>query len=254
MRDNISNELKEIEQLETVKILYACESGSRAWGFPSADSDYDVRFLYIHPTDWYISIFDRPDVIERPINDLLDVSGWDLRKALQLLRKSNPSLLEWLQSPIIYDERYPIAQRLRDLAHDSFSPKACMYHYLSMAKSTERLYLKGEQVKIKKYFYVLRPILAAQWIDRYLTMPPMSFDQLVQELVPKGEMFGEIEMLVARKKAGEELDLESKIDCVHNFIGVQFEQLEKRAKEIKPTVINIDGELDDLFRETLRTW
>lgn len=94
MREEILKRLTDIEGEEDVKIFYACESGSRAWGFPSADSDYDVRFLYRHPEEWYLSVDleEKRDVIERPINDDLDISGWDLRKALKLLRKSNPPL------------------------------------------------------------------------------------------------------------------------------------------------------------------
>jgi uncharacterized protein len=106
--DEIQACLSDIEKTHQVKIIYSCESGSRAWGFPSADSDYDVRFLYLHPVDWYLSIEDKRDVIEVPIKNKLDITGWDLRKALQLFRKSNPPLLEWLGSPIVYWERYDI--------------------------------------------------------------------------------------------------------------------------------------------------
>src|ERR1051325_12100355 len=102
MRDVIQRKIAQIGQEEQVQVLYACESGSRAWGFASTDSDYDVRFVYCHPSNWYLSILDRPDVIERPIENDVDLSGWDVRKALQLFRKSNPPLLEWLDSPILY--------------------------------------------------------------------------------------------------------------------------------------------------------
>src|SRR5437879_13444130 len=101
MNNQISDELLAIEERERVRILYACESGSRAWGFPSADSDYDVRFIYVHRPEWYLSVFEKRDVIERPLKDCLDLSGWDIKKALQLLRKSNAPLLEWLGSPIV---------------------------------------------------------------------------------------------------------------------------------------------------------
>src|SRR5689334_14501823 len=134
--DEIKNRLFEIEHQEKIQIFYACESGSRAWGFPSEDSDYDVRFLYVRPSEWYLSIDveEKPDVIERPITDELDISGWDLRKALKLLRKSNPPLLEWLSSPIVYLEKLSIADRMRKLVPEYYSPKACLYHYLHMAQ------------------------------------------------------------------------------------------------------------------------
>ena len=109
--EEIQRSIDEIEQSENVTVLYACESGSRAWGFHSQDSDYDVRFIYAHPPDWYLSVDleKKRDVIERPILDDLDVSGWDLRKSLQLFRKSNPPLLEWLDSPIVYRDRFDVA-------------------------------------------------------------------------------------------------------------------------------------------------
>src|SRR5947209_3872560 len=115
MKDKIIAKLYEIEKEQSVKILYAVESGSRAWGFASKDSDYDIRFIYVHPIDWYISIEEKRDVIEYPVKDLLDFSGWDIRKALQLYKKSNPPLYEWLVSPIVYLEHGNFAQQLRDL-------------------------------------------------------------------------------------------------------------------------------------------
>jgi predicted nucleotidyltransferase len=88
--------------VEDVVVLLAVESGSRAWGFSSKDSDYDARFIYLRRPEAYLSIRAPRDVIERRIVDEVDVNGWDLRKALGLLMKSNPPLLEWLQCPIIY--------------------------------------------------------------------------------------------------------------------------------------------------------
>lgn len=203
--ETISDQLQRLEREENVRILYACESGSRAWGFPSQDSDYDVRFVYVREPDWYLSIYDKRDVIERPISDQLDISGWDLRKALNLYRKSNPPLLEWLQSPIQYAERYTVAEQLRAISPLTFSPKSCMYHYLNMARGNYRTYLQGDRVKIKKYFYVLRPVLACEWIERYGDMPPMAFDALADRLLPRdGELWRAVQQLLARKKAGDE--------------------------------------------------
>lgn len=151
MKDTIRSRLDAIQASENVCIVYACESGSRAWGFPSADSDYDVRFLYVRPAEWYLSIDEKRDVIERPFEGGLDINGWDLKKALRLFRKSNPPLLEWLGSPIVYLEKYPVAARMRELARVSYSPSACQYHYLHMARGNFREYLRGEIVWVKKY-------------------------------------------------------------------------------------------------------
>ena len=165
MDAHIIQNLSDIEHAENVRIFFACESGSRAWGFPSADSDYDVRFLYIRPVEWYLSILEDRDVIEKPISGDLDINGWDLKKALGLFRKSNPPLMEWLGSPIVYRETGTIAQRMRDLAPTFYSPISSTYHYLQMARRNFREYLHGEQVWVKKYFYVLRPLFAVQWLS-----------------------------------------------------------------------------------------
>lgn len=255
MRDyhqQILSVLESIEREEKIRILYACESGSRAWGFPSQDSDYDIRFIYIRPEDWYLSIFEKRDVIERPISGMLDINGWDLRKSLNLFRKSNPPLLEWLQSPIVYMEKYSVAEQIRGLSPLTFSPRSCMYHYLHMAKGNYREYLQGEQVKIKKYFYVLRPILACGWIEKYNVMPPIEFDRLVEGLVPDGsELKAVIVDLLARKKAGEELDYEPRIKPINEFLEEKISYYESVASGMLTADGSQDQRLDDLFRSAI---
>ncbi|AIQ62486.1 hypothetical protein PSTEL_04595 [Paenibacillus stellifer] len=248
----ILEELRSIEEEEGVRILYACESGSRAWGFPSKDSDYDVRFLYIRPVDWYLSIFDKRDVIERPISDRLDINGWDLRKALNLFRKSNPPLLEWLQSPLVYKENRLITEQIREISPLTFSPKSCIHHYLHMAKGNYRDYLQGDQVKIKKYFYVLRPILACEWIEKYDAMPPIEFDRLVEELVPAESLLRTvIDGLLVRKRAGDEMDFEARINPINDFLEEKIAYYERTASGMRPGDGNQDQQLDDLFRTML---
>ncbi|WP_425452322.1 nucleotidyltransferase domain-containing protein [Paenibacillus sambharensis] len=249
----IQQELRRIEEEERVRILYACESGSRAWGFPSQDSDYDVRFLYIRPVEWYLSIFDKRDVIEKPVSGMLDINGWDLRKALNLFRKSNPPLLEWLQSPIIYEENYRTAGLIRAISPLTFSPKSCMYHYLHMARGNFRDYLQGERVRAKKYFYVIRPLLACCWIEQFNDMPPMSFDVLVEQLVPeRSGLRDEIDALLVRKKAGEELDDGPRLPYIHQFIEEKIQHFEQAAAQLPAGQPVQDEQLDELFRETLR--
>lgn len=252
VREKILEELRRIEQEDEVRIVYACESGSRAWGFPSRDSDYDVRFLYIRPTDWYLSIYAQRDVVERPISDMLDLNGWDLKKALLLFRKSNPPLLEWLQSPIVYRESFSVTERIRQLSPLTFSPRSSVYHYLHMAKRNFRDYLQGDVVRIKKYFYVLRPVLACEWIEQYGTMPPMEFERLVRGAVRDPELNREIETLLERKKAGDELDLEPKLNAVHRYLERQLARLEETAKHSPSGGERKDRELDELFRSALR--
>ncbi|MCJ2148084.1 nucleotidyltransferase domain-containing protein [Bacillus paralicheniformis] len=251
MKQRIQEELKNIEATYGVKILYAVESGSRAWGFPSQDSDYDVRFIYVHQKDWYLSIDAKRDVIELPIDDSLDISGWELTKALRLFRKSNPPLLEWLSSGMVYYEAYSLAEKMRQLKSRAFSPVSCMYHYLNMASGNFRHYLQREEVKIKKYFYVLRPILACQWIESRRTVPPIEFQVLLDELMEDGPLKTEIHQLLERKKKGEEFNLEPQNPILHAFIDHELERLQTVAKAYKTDHEDLTQELDRLFRETL---
>lgn len=253
VKHQVLEELTKIEKEENIRILYACESGSRAWGFPSKDSDYDVRFLYVRPVEWYLSIFNKRDVIERPLSDRLDINGWDLKKALNLFRKSNPSLLEWLQSPIVYMEIHAIVKQIRSLSPLLFSPKACLYHYLHMAKGNYREYLQGELVKIKKYFYVLRPILACEWIEKYQIMPPMEFDRLVDAIVSReSELKTVINHLLVRKRVGDELDYEPRISVINDFLEEKIEYFERVASGMPTSGGGLDQQLDDLFRSVLK--
>ena len=251
MRQTICRQLLQIQQNHNIRILYALESGSRAWGFASRDSDYDVRFIYIHPLDWYLSIHEKRDVIEIPISDDLDISGWDIRKALGLFIKSNPPLLEWLGSPIVYQDDFGFADRLRDMLRHSFSPQRCLYHYLHMAKGNFREYLKGDLVRVKKYFYVLRPILACCWIEKYNTMPPTEFERLYTDVALSSELVLEIDQLLERKKAGDELDMEPRIEIINEFLYERIEHFSVSARKTETMDKDI-AMLDDLFKEMLQ--
>ncbi|OKP81939.1 hypothetical protein A3844_24065 [Paenibacillus helianthi] len=252
IHESIIRELHAIESEEDVRILYACESGSRAWGFPSKDSDYDVRFLYLRRPEAYLSIFGQRDVIERPISDLLDINGWDLKKGLTLFRKSNPPLLEWLQSPIRYEENYTVADRIRRLSPLGFSPKSCIYHYLNMARGNYRTYLQGSEVKIKKYFYVLRPMLACAWIEKYQEVPPLEFTVLVKDLIPEGtELREKVDRLLVRKMSGDELNLEPRLECINKYLEQQISHFEEAAARFGSGNGVEDHVLDELFRSAL---
>ncbi len=253
MRDRIEQELAEIETSEDVIILYACESGSRAWGFASTDSDYDVRFLYVRPASWYLSVNleSKRDVIERPINDVLDISGWDLRKALGLFRKSNPPLLEWLGSPIVYREASTVAAELRQLAPTYYSPTACGYHYLHMAQNNSRGYLQAEQVRRKKYLYVLRPLLAIRWLEADLGVVPTEFAKLVDATVDDPAVRTAIDDLVADKAAGVELGMGPRIPVLSEFIDSEFERIESTPFSRTPPRPPVES-LNQLFRAVLQ--
>lgn len=247
----ILRNLEEIERKEKIEVLYAVESGSRAWGFASKDSDYDVRFIYSRPIDWYLSISDKKDNIEHPVSAMLDISGWDIKKTLNLFKKSNPPLYEWLNSPMVYLEKGSFAQSLRDLIPKFYSIKSSLHHYLHMAEGNYREYLKREEVRIKKYFYVLRPILACMWIEKHKTIPPMEFEKLLQAQRLDGELVGEIGKLLKRKRAGDELDIERRIEIINDFLENKLAYFEEYATTAKKEKKENNDVLDSLFRDVV---
>lgn len=218
MREQILVCLSRIEAEHDVKVLFACESGSRGWGFASPDSDYDVRFIYVNRLAWYLQVEPGRDVIEQPISGDLDVNGWDLRKALQLLRESNPTLQEWLRSPIVYRENAAAMAQLRSLAEEGFSPVRGYHHYVSMAKKNFREHLRGEEVRYKKYLYVLRPLLAARWIRDGRGVPPMRFAALAQATLHDTVLLAEINRLLEVKMRAGEAATSPRWPGLHDFI------------------------------------
>jgi len=246
----IKAELSRIQEAESVAILYACESGSRAWGFESDDSDYDVRFIYIRPTRWYLTIQRERDVIEKPIDDEIDVSGWDVPKALELLRKSNPPLIEWLQSPIVYLQKSTFVERLRDLMDEYYSPMSCMYHYLHMAENNFREYLTDQEVWTKKYFYVLRPVLACIWIEQGHGVVPIEFGKLVDRVVVDQGLRSEIDSLLEAKRSGAELDRGPRNNVISGFLEREFSRLQ--AETQTPAKTKDPATLDGLFVDILK--
>ncbi len=247
MVSRVREELKRVEQERKMRVLYACESGSRAWGFASQDSDYDVRFLYVHERDWYLSVEDRRDVIEEALPGDLDVSGWELRKALRLLRKSNPPLLEWLKSPVVYAKDSQFFAEFTALAEEFYSPKRCFAHYLQMAFNNWRKYLLDrDQVSLKKYLYVFRPVLACRWIERGLGQVPMLFQELVDAVLEEQDVRVELDRLVARKRSGEELSTEPPVEVLSRFLEAELAVLDKLA-ERRDEVGDVE-ELNRFFR------
>nr|WP_285891045.1 nucleotidyltransferase domain-containing protein [Mesobacillus subterraneus] len=256
VKEIILKSLAKIEEDYDVKILYAVESGSRAWEFPSKDSDYDVRFIYVHKKEDYLTIDQmgigkKRDVIELPINDLLDITGWELTKALKLFRKSNPPLMEWLRSGIVYYQAFSTIDQMKELSKEVFAPNSCLHHYLNMASNNFREYLQGDQVKIKKYFYVLRPVLAAKWIEKYNEFPPLEFPALLEDLLPEGELMKEIHTLLQRKISGDELDYEPKIEVINEFLNEEIARLKEYTSTLNVELPDFTPQLDQLFRNTL---
>lgn len=252
IKRNIKKRLIEIEKEHNVKILYALESGSRAWGFESKDSDYDVRFIYMHRPEWYLNVFSKRDVIEYPIVDEFDFAGWDLKKALFLLSKSNPVLFEWLQSPIVYMKMESHYKLIKNVSEKYFSFISSTYHYLHMAKGNFCEYLKKDEVRIKKYFYVLRPILACMWIEQYKESPPMEFEILLNLIKKDKLIYDHIIDLLSRKRVGNELGREKRIEPLNNFIEKKLNYFEGISAEYEKQEKPKEEYLDSIFRCLLK--
>lgn len=246
MKQIILEELRKIEEQENVKILMAIESGSRAWGFASPDSDYDVRFIYIRKSEDYLSLEGIRDVIEWKLDDVLDINGWDIKKALQLLYKSNPTVFEWCASPIVYYET-PEFAKLKTILPSYFSEKKSLYHYWHMAETNYREFLKGEQVRIKKYLYVLRPLLAAKWIlDKHMA-PPMLFDDLVAAEL-EDELKEGLDKLLELKKSMPELGMAPRVQVFNDYIEKMLPIIKDEAESVNSTSSDW-GDLNQLFIE-----
>ena len=251
MRKEILACLTRLESEHGVTVLFACESGSRGWGFASPDSDYDVRFIYVNRLSWYLSVEPGRDVIEEPIDGDLDVNGWDLRKTLQLLRQSNPTLLEWLRSPIVYREDDEPMARLRALAEQQFSPVRGYHHYVSMAKKNFREHLRGSEVRYKKYLYVLRPLLAARWIRAGRGVPPMRFAELAEATLDDRTLLAEINRLLEVKMRAGEAATSPRWDRLHEFI--ESELLAAEAAVAPDATPPDRTELDTFLADTVLT-
>ena len=260
MRDiqkEIQDNLNQIEEQYDVQILLAVESGSRAWGFASADSDYDVRFIYVHKPEEYLRIDSMKDVIEWQLDEVLDINGWDLRKALLAFGKGNPNVMEWANSPIIY-RKSKYWDALREVAMNYFSEKSALCHYYGTANSTLKGYLTGDRIRYKKYFYALRPLLCCRWIEKYHTAPPMEFAKLLA-LIEDGdrddvlteELYNGIQDLLARKAATEEKDLNPQMPVIIDFIQSECVRQKQLSDAASDDHRHDYGELNEAFRNLL---
>ena len=241
MRKEIINKLSEIEKKEHVKIIYAIESGSRAWGFESVDSDYDVRFIYVREKEDYLCLDEKSEVIELPIDEVFDISGWDIKKALKLLYKSNPSLLEWFASPIVYKETKE-ASYIKEVISSYFSKKKLYCHYKRMANMHLKYVNKGK-VPVKKYLYIVRCILFSQYILEYKKQPPIEIEKLIEYELPK-ELKEDVNSLLMIKKSSNEKQYVDHISSLDEFI---MNSLKENMPFIEDREVSWDR-LNDVFR------
>lgn len=252
MRDikkEILDKLTEIEKKENVRVLHAVESGSRAWGVESPDSDYDVRFVYVRQKEDYLSLQERRDVIEWQLDEVLDINGWDLKKTLVQFHKGNATLFEWANSPVVYKTTEEW-KNIYESSKEYFSEKVALYHYYGTANSTFKQYLQGDEVKYKKYIYALRPLLACKFIEDRHAVPPVRFDDLLKQELP-GELSEEIEEMLAIKAKSDEKDLNPRMPVIQKYIESEIARYEQLAKSMEDDRKSDWKVLDKVFLKAL---
>jgi len=248
----ITAHLDAIEQRERVKILFAIESGSRAWGFPSPDSDFDVRFVYARERDWYLTLSPGRDVIELPLIGDEDINGWDIKKALQLLLKPNPVLLEWLDSPIRYRWSDDACQKILTLADKTLHKQPFLHHYMNLGGGQWRRNIDGKDaVALKKYFYCLRPALCLRWMRMHDSRPPMNFQDQRNGTDLPADVNHFLDELLAKKKETCELGNGPRLAILDKLILSEFELAEAECKKGYPKQDSLSEEANELFRNLI---
>ncbi|WP_330396227.1 nucleotidyltransferase domain-containing protein [Blautia sp. An249] len=245
----IEEKLKEIERKEKVRILFAAESGSRAWGFASPDSDYDVRFIYVRPAEDYLRLEGIRDVIEWQLDEVLDINGWDLKKALVQFQKGNATLFEWAVSPIVY-RTCKAWEHIYETAKEYFSVKTAVHHYLGTANNTYMQYLQGDKVRYKKYFYAIRPLLAARYIEENRCPAPILFEDLMKQELPEN-LRTEIAHVQKVKMVSDEKELHPQNPQIQKFIASELERQKEIADSLSKDRKEDWEKLNQVFLETL---
>lgn len=255
----IRAKLREVEKEHNINIIHAIESGSRAWGFPSKDSDYDVRFLYINNLDHYLSIDQKRDVIDTPIvlDDFLgvefDMNGWDIKKAITLATRGNAVVNEWLSSPVQYIVNEPYYGRLRDFIQETADLRAYFYFYRNYMRDPWNSYSKESKqaIKIKQYCYVLRCALSLEWLETQMSPPPMDLPSIFKGIEIDPELRSEIDQLISNKAEATEADYMPRSSILDNFIDNAISEERKRPAKDELEKCNLD-KANALFREFIQ--
>ena len=253
--NNIKQTLNELETEKQIHILMAIESGSRGWGFPSSDSDYDCRFVYAQSLEKYLTIGEVTDHISLPVDEIYDVDGWDLKKLLIHIKKSNPTVWEWLQSPIIYREEKEFREQCMTLAKLYFNEKTTLYHYKSLAYNKVQEIKETALGKLKAYFYALRSALACDYVLNYHSIPPMEINKLMDSLKLESELISEIEQFIALKATVDEAYVIESPTKLLGYIEKKLLICDDYLQEAKSTTALKDTKLlDEHFRNWVTRW
>ena len=249
IRQEIQDKLAEIEKRKKVQVLYAVESGSRAWGVESPDSDYDVRFIYVREAKDYLSLQEKRDVIEWQLDEVWDINGWDLKKALVQFHRGNATLFEWAGSPVIYKTTKEW-EEIYQCCRQYFSEKTALYHYYGTANGTYQQYLQGDEVRYKKYIYALRPLLACLYVENNHAIPPVSFEELLRQELPR-ELRDEIDEMLVKKAKSDEKDMHPRLPVIQRFIEDELARYGRIAKDMADDRTPDWGDLEEGFFKIL---
>ena len=251
MKEKIVAALRQLETERDCRMLFAVESGSRAWGFASPDSDYDVRAVYVKPLDWYLQINEpSTDTITAMLPDDLDVVAWDLRKFLQHLNKSNESVMEWLASPIVYMD-CGLLSEFNGLLPNCAAPAHIAFHYASMFRHAMANRTPDGMISVKKLCYALRANLCVRWTVEKGSMPPTAFASVVGGLTFSSDQRQAIDRLLALKSGAREADRILPDPSLDDLLQDRFEELhqikwpERSGGDLLPI-------LTDLFRRCVK--
>ncbi len=248
MKAQIIKKLMEIEASEGIRILFACESGSRGWGFPSIDSDYDLRFFYVRKTEDYTRLFPLATEMRFPIIDDLDLVGWDLFKVLTLLYKSNAGPFEWIQAPVVYYEFNGFKTSFRTIIGNYFDAGRHAHHYLGIVRSKIED-LQRETNKLKSLFYILRSLLAADWNITYRSYAPMTLAEL-SVLLPDVVKMEVLELQLLKSQVDEGFIYNCSA-TIRNYIETRLIDLAHQVKQVPVSVSDKEG-LENYFKTVLR--
>ncbi len=251
----IDARLAAISQQHGVAIPFAIESGSRAWGFPSPNSDYDCRFVFVRQPDDYLSPWQRRDVIETPVEGDLDVNGWDLAKAVRLLSGGNAVIIEWLMSPVVYQAEEQFREEFLALARRIADRHLVARHYLHLGERFWDACLAADgAVPRKKILYALRPAAALRWLRLHEeAVAPMELPALLAACDPPAGLAGAVEELIARKAEAAESDCEPLPQAVAAFIERELEAA-REAFAKRPPALDAEARsaAEAFFRATVR--
>lgn len=240
-----------------VTIPLAIESGSRAWGFPSPDSDYDCRFVFVRPPEQYLTLFPRRDVIETPLTEVFDVNGWDIAKALRLLLAGNAVIVEWLTSPIIYRADKEFRDSFLELAGMTADRASIAQHYLHLGRNILNARLGDlDDVPVKKLFYALRPAIALRWMRLHpdARLPPMHFPTLCAEADLAPDLHACIHDLLARKAVTRELGRGPMPEMIRKAIVSEFEAADMAFTQRNERGPEVHERTDAFFRDWVKIY